>query len=1064
MAQSGTVTFLFTDLVSSTEHLQRAGDEAGQHVFRAHHKAMTDAVTMTGGQELQWLGDGVQAVFESAADAVRCAIQVQRTARRPVANMQFEIRIGIHAGEAMRGEDGYFGIPVIVARRLCDRAKPGQILCSRLVADLLASRQVFSFRDIGDLELKGLGAPLKTCEVLYERNDPTALLNRTPFVGRSQQLKRLSAKLELSFNGHGAVAMLQGEPGIGKTRTLEEFTDIARQRGAIVLRGACYDGEFQPPYGPFAEVIVEYARSASPEEVNAVFGACAPTLARIAPALRRYLGDLPEPPELGKEEERFRLLDAVAQSLIAISEMNPLVLIFDDLHWADRGTVAILNHVSHFVPSHRILLLGAYRDSEVGQRHPLSGALAGIRRLRDFENIALKGLEGDEVADLLGIIGDQQAPDDLVRSLSAETAGNPLFIREVLLHLMEEGKIFGDGQSWTSQVNLQALGIPEGVRQVIGRRTMRLSDEARKLLSVGAAFKGAFSFGIAAAVAGLDEQAALDAADEALDAQLLKPGPNAESFDFTHALIRHTLYSELNAPRRVRLHRQIAEAMEREWGDLASEHAAEVAYQFWRGATASGTERGADYAIAAANNAEEAYAHDELVVFLRIAIELLAAADPRRRDLLVRLGMALTWTLQAEEALKVTREAAELIATADGSDAVADYLENAARAMNAAGLAEPAWELATEGLRFIGNRRDIVWASMSELDRIREEANDPNSAGIRLDSPGLREWRAMLKQLPVKQIIAHGMEPSFDSRDEVLSTPDAPPLTLTFLAGEYRRSLPAWEREAGDAERKGRVAWAMNSWANVARCHISLGDFVAGQAAYDRALALSARTIGQSLHLLSLFAVKQEMLIALNSGWEEMRLDEGAKSLINRPSVETRWAFAAICSTAAYIFARLGESAVALQWLAQIPTALEVGAPCFPLYGILACNSAFALWLMNRADHAEVIERNLREKVLVTDFRPPMRDCRLSIARLCALQGRYDEASDWFAKTRVVLDEQGVRPLRAITDYDEALMYLRRGESGDTDRARPLFETAMEQFRNLRMTGWIQQVEAAGLS
>ncbi len=472
------------------------------------------------------------------------------------------------------------------------------------------------------------------------------------------------------------------------------------------------------------------------------------------------MGDLPEPPELGKEEERFRLLDAVAQSLIAISEMNPLVLIFDDLHWADRGTVAILNHVSHFVPSHRILLLGAYRDSEVGQRHPLSGALAGIRRLRDFENIALKGLEGDEVADLLGIIGDQQAPDDLVRSLSAETAGNPLFIREVLLHLMEEGKIFGDGQSWTSQVNLQALGIPEGVRQVIGRRTMRLSDEARKLLSVGAAFKGAFSFGIAAAVAGLDEQAALDAADEALDAQLLKPGPNAESFDFTHALIRHTLYSELNAPRRVRLHRQIAEAMEREWGDLASEHAAEVAYQFWRGATASGTERGADYAIAAANNAEEAYAHDELVVFLRIVIELLAAADPRRRDLLVRLGMALTWTLQAEEALKVTREAAELIATADGSDAVADYLENAARAMNAAGLAEPAWELATEGLRFIGNRRDIVWASMSELDRIREEANDPNSAGIRLDSPGLREWRAMLKQLPVKQIIAHGMEPS----------------------------------------------------------------------------------------------------------------------------------------------------------------------------------------------------------------------------------------------------------------------------------------------------------------
>jgi tetratricopeptide (TPR) repeat protein len=253
----------------------------------------------------------------------------------------------------------------------------------------------------------------------------------------------------------------------------------------------------------------------------------------------------------------------------------------------------------------------------------------------------------------------------------------------------------------------------------------------------------------------------------------------------------------------------------------------------------------------------------------------------------------------------------------------------------------------------------------------------------------------------------------------------------------------------------------MNSWANVARCHISLGDFVAGQAAYDRALALSTRTIGQSLHLLSLFAVKQEMLIASNTGWEEMQLDEGAKRLIDRPSIETRWAFAAICSTAAYVFARLGQPTVALQWLSQIPIALEVGAPCFPLYSILACNSAFALWLMNRTDHAEVIERSLREKVLATDFRPPMRDCRLSIARLCALQGRYDEASDWFSKTRIVLDEQGVRPLRAITDYDEALMYLRRGDAGDANRARPLLESAMEQFRKLGMTGWIREVEAA---
>src|SRR5271170_2448567 len=167
MAQSGIVTFLFTDLIQSTEHLQRAGDETGQHLFRAHHKLMTQAVTANGGEELEWLGDGILAAFSSAADGVRCAISVQQTARRPAAGTRFEIRIGIHAGEALRREGGYFGTPVVTARRLCDRARAGQILCSRLIQELLAARRGFDFRDLGNLELKGLAAPIGVAEVIY---------------------------------------------------------------------------------------------------------------------------------------------------------------------------------------------------------------------------------------------------------------------------------------------------------------------------------------------------------------------------------------------------------------------------------------------------------------------------------------------------------------------------------------------------------------------------------------------------------------------------------------------------------------------------------------------------------------------------------------------------------------------------------------------------------------------------------------------------------------------------------------------------------------------------------
>src|ERR1700684_4139773 len=139
--QSGTETLLFSDLVNSTEILQSVGDEAGERLFEAHHKLITDAVAGNGGEELEWLGDGVLAAFPSTADAVRCAISIEQTARRPVAGARFEIRVGIHFGEVMRRDGGYFGMPLVVARRLCDRASSGQILCSQIVWGLLAARK-----------------------------------------------------------------------------------------------------------------------------------------------------------------------------------------------------------------------------------------------------------------------------------------------------------------------------------------------------------------------------------------------------------------------------------------------------------------------------------------------------------------------------------------------------------------------------------------------------------------------------------------------------------------------------------------------------------------------------------------------------------------------------------------------------------------------------------------------------------------------------------------------------------------------------------------------------------
>ena len=151
-----------------------------------------------------------------------------------------------------------------------------------------------------------------------------------------------------------------------------------------MLRGACYDGEWQPPYAPFAEAIIEYAHHTEPAEFAAALGKRASIIARIAPALHESVEGISEPAQLDKEDERFRLFDAVAQFFIAISQRSPLLLLLDDLHWADRGTVAMLSHVAHFVPANPFLLLGAYRDAEVDRKHPLTTALAAMSRTRNF--------------------------------------------------------------------------------------------------------------------------------------------------------------------------------------------------------------------------------------------------------------------------------------------------------------------------------------------------------------------------------------------------------------------------------------------------------------------------------------------------------------------------------------------------------------------------------------------------------------------------------------------------------------------------------------------------------
>ncbi len=339
-----------------------------------------------------------------------------------------------------------------------------------------------------------------------------------------------------------------------------------------------------------------------------------------------------------------------------------------------------------------------------------------------------------------------------------------------------------------------------------------------------------------------------------------------------------------------------------------------------------------------------------------------------------------------------------MIAASEGADQAANFLETAALETYRSGLMQNSWDITRDGLRYVGARRDLTWVTLDELDTLRADAEDPNNPGIIADSPRLRARRAVLKTIPSDLARARqiGITYPYDSREEILSDPDCDANALVFLAGECRRGLPLWQQRAEDAERSGRIAWAMEAWASVARCHNALGSFPEARAAYDRAIALSARVNRRSLQLLNMISVRYDLMIALDDGWDVtlVSVPEEDELIANWPP-EFRWAWSAACACISEVLAQRNLPDAAIMLLGTVRDALLRGAEWGLLYNMTACDAAASLWLTNRTDYIDVIESSIREKVLIPDFRCPMRDARLSMARLCALQGRYAEALDW---------------------------------------------------------------------
>ena len=329
---SGAVTILFTDLVESTEVISRAGDEQARTILRAHREMLLEAARTHGGRGVKWTGDGLMVSFTSTAAAVRAAVAMQRSTRGPVDGERLRIRVGINVGEALEDESDYIGASVVIARRLCDAADAGQIICSDLVAGMLRGRRGFEFVRLGELELKGIPDPVPSFEVAYDVG-PRRLPARTPFVGRTQELSALIRLGESARKGSGALALVSGEPGIGKTRIAEEIAAAFVADGGLVLWGACHEGDWSPPFEPFVQALDAYVDAAPPDVVRAEIGPMAGVLSQLSSGVRRAFPDARTPLPVQPDEERYRLAEAVMRFLETTSTRAPVLVVLEPPCW-----------------------------------------------------------------------------------------------------------------------------------------------------------------------------------------------------------------------------------------------------------------------------------------------------------------------------------------------------------------------------------------------------------------------------------------------------------------------------------------------------------------------------------------------------------------------------------------------------------------------------------------------------------------------------------------------------------------------------------------------------------
>lgn len=466
--------------------------------------------------------------------------------------------------------------------------------------------------------------------------------NQTAFVGRSAEYAALREGLNRAIAAQGGIVAISGEPGIGKTRLAREVGAEARHLGFVALAGSCYDREDSVPFVPVVEILeVALAQNPTPQNFRETLGDDAADIARLMPQLRRLFPDIPAPPPAAPEQARRALFMAIERLIIRQSRIHPMLLLFEDVHWADEGTLALIAHFARAVAHLRVIMILTYRDEAIDPGSPFGQALDDLIRSRVVQ-VPLQGLSEAGVAEMIAALSGREPSAALANLFYANTEGNPLFVEELFRNLERNGQL---GEA-LERLGPGELDLPHSLRLIIARRLVRVSKATQRMLSVAAVIGRSFTFALLEGATRIEADELVELVEEAEKAGLISSKlryPDAQ-FKFAHELIRRAVLDDLSVARRQRLHLSVGEAIELLNPNTLDEQAEDLAHHYWNAGAAAPAARTIRYLQVAGTKAVQAAANVEAIGHFRKALQLVNSApdSPERTQSELMLQMALS--------------------------------------------------------------------------------------------------------------------------------------------------------------------------------------------------------------------------------------------------------------------------------------------------------------------------------------------------------------------------------------------------------------------------------------